>query len=51
MRWPTARFQSDSSGQRGIKGYAVNGRRIAVIYEQIDELTVYVITAYYITRE
>jgi hypothetical protein len=51
MRWPTARFQSDSSGQRGIKGYAVNGRRIAVIYEQIDELTVYVITAYYVTRE
>jgi hypothetical protein len=44
-------FDSRSSGRLGIKGYATNGRPVAVIFEPIDELTVMVVTAFYITRE
>jgi uncharacterized DUF497 family protein len=51
MRKPASSFDSHSSGRRGIKGYATDGRLIAVIFERIDELTVYVVTAYHITRE
>lgn len=51
MRKPTSTFDSRSSGRLGIKGYATNGRPIAVIFESIDELTVFVVTAFYITRE
>ncbi len=50
-RKPTAKFKSDSSGERGIKGYSTDGRPIAVINDQIDELTVKVITGHSITRE
>jgi hypothetical protein len=46
MADPESRFVSDSSGRRAVRGYACDGRYIAVIFEQIDELTVYVVTAY-----
>lgn len=37
---------SRSSGRRIAFGYASDGRYLACIYEQFDELTVYPVTAY-----
>lgn len=37
---------SDSSGRPMVFGYTVDNRYIAVIYEQIDEDTVYPVTAF-----
>ena len=38
--------KSRSSGRPLVFGYASDGRRIAVVYEQLDATTVYPITAY-----
>ncbi len=38
--------KSRSSGRPLVFGYARDGRRIAVVYEQLDDTTVYPITAY-----
>ena len=38
--------KSRSSGRLLVFGYASDGRRIAVVYEQLDDTTVYPITAY-----
>jgi uncharacterized DUF497 family protein len=46
MTEPESRFASESSGRQAVRGYALDGRFIAVIFEQIDELTVFVVTAY-----
>lgn len=34
------------SGRPILFGYSVDGRKIAVVYEQIDDRTIYPITAY-----
>ncbi len=47
---PDSIFRSKRTGRRGVRGALRDGRRIAVIYEQIDELTVFVVTAYNIDR-
>ena len=39
-------FISESSGRPGYFGSALDGRRIAVVYEQIDEATIFVVTAF-----
>jgi hypothetical protein len=51
MTRPYSTFESKSTGRDGVRGFALDGRRIAVIFEQIDELTVFVVTAYFIDRE
>ena len=38
--------KSRSSGRPLVFGYASDGRRIVVVYEQLDATTVYPITAY-----
>lgn len=48
MAKPDSKFESESSGRLGIRGRSVHGRRIAVIDEPVDELTVFVVTAYVI---
>jgi hypothetical protein len=48
MAKPRSKFESTSSGRLGVRGRSVDGRLIAVIYEPMDELTVYVVTAYVI---
>lgn len=48
MTKPESTFWSKSTQRNGVRGRAMDGRRIAVIYEEIDELTVFVVTAYYI---
>lgn len=50
MTNPISPFESASSGRAGFRGRALDGRPIVVIYEQYDELTVYVVTAYYVDR-
>lgn len=37
---------SDSSGRPIAFGYTRNGRYIAVVYEEVDDITVYPITAF-----
>ena len=46
MAKPDSKFESESSGRLAIRVRSVDGRRIAVMHEQIDELTVFVVTAY-----
>ena len=46
MRDPESEFISNSSGRPGVRGYDRSGQRIAVVYEEIDELMVYIVTAY-----
>jgi hypothetical protein len=43
---PTGFDKSDSSGRPMVFGYTIDGLYIAVIYEQIDEDTVYPVTAF-----
>jgi len=43
---PTGEDQSDSTGRPIRFGLAIDGRKIAVVYELIDSITVYPITAY-----
>jgi hypothetical protein len=50
MAKPQSKFESNSSGRLGIRGRSIDGRRIAVIYESIYELTVYVVTAFVIDK-
>ena len=38
--------KSRSSGRAMVFGYSNDGRRIAVVYEQLDDTTVYPVTAY-----
>ena len=46
MRDPESEFISNSSGRPGVRGYDRSGQRIAVVYEEIDDLMVYIVTAY-----
>ena len=41
-----AKEKSRSSGRSMVFGYAPDGRRIAVVYEEIDDITLYPVTAY-----
>jgi len=43
---PVGHDVSDSSGRPIVFGYTPAGRRIAVVYEVVDAITVYPITAY-----
>ncbi len=43
---PERRETSRSSGQPCVFGYACDGRYIFVVYERVDEDTIYPITAY-----
>ena len=43
---PVDRDVSRSSGLPIVFGFTLNGRYIMVVYEQIDDLTVYPVTAY-----
>ena len=38
--------ESRSSGRPMVFGYTSDGRRIAVVYEQLDDTTLYPVTAY-----
>ncbi len=38
--------KSRSSGRSMVFGYTSDGRRIAVVYEQLDDTTLYPVTAY-----
>ncbi len=42
----TSRGRSKSSGCPAVWGYTPDGRYIMVVYEQVDEATIYVITAF-----
>jgi hypothetical protein len=46
LRNPVDRDVSASSGRPIVFGYASADRFLAVVYEQVDEITVYPITAY-----
>jgi hypothetical protein len=46
LREPAGEETSHSSGQPIAFGYIGSGERVAVVYEQIDDLHVYPITAY-----
>lgn len=43
---PVSEGQSNSSGLPAVWGYVPDGRFIIVVFEEIDEDTVYVVTAY-----
>lgn len=43
---PLKQEQSRSSDRPIVFGYTADGRRIAVVYEQLDETTLYPVTAY-----
>jgi uncharacterized DUF497 family protein len=43
---PLEKTTSRSSGRPVATGYALDGRLIFVVYEEIDEVTVYPVTAY-----
>ena len=43
---PVGQKKSRSSGRPIMFGYTSDGRRIAVVYEQLDDKTLYPITAY-----
>jgi uncharacterized DUF497 family protein len=43
---PLEKKTSRSSGRPVVTGYTVDGRLILVVYEEIDEVTVYPVTAY-----
>lgn len=46
LEHPIGESVSDSSGRPAVYGLALDGRLIYVIYELVDEVTVYPITAY-----
>jgi hypothetical protein len=46
VKHPTGHDLSRTTGELIAFGYSTNGRRLAVVYQKIDEATVYVITAY-----
>lgn len=46
VQQPEITEQSRSSGRPAVKGHAPDGRYIFVVYEQIDDMTVYVVSAY-----
>jgi uncharacterized DUF497 family protein len=46
LRHPIDMDESRSSGRPIAFGYTRNGRKLAVVFERIDKLTVYPITAY-----
>ena len=43
---PIRHDKSRSSGRSMIFGYTGDGRRIAVVYERLDDVTLYPVTAY-----
>ncbi len=43
---PIREEKSRSSGRPVVFGYTEDGRRIAVVYEQLDDSTLYPVTAY-----
>jgi hypothetical protein len=43
---PVEHGRSRSSGRPIVFGYTAAGRRLAVVYEQVDAITVYPITVY-----
>jgi len=43
---PLEKTTSRSSGRPVVTGYTEDGRHILVVYEEIDEVTVYPVTAY-----
>ena len=43
---PIRHEKSRSSGRPMVFGYTSDGRRIAVVYEEIDATTLYPVTAY-----
>ncbi len=47
---PVGSDTSDSSGRPMIFGYTGDGRYITVVYEQIDEDTVYPVTAFEVPK-
>ncbi len=49
LRNPTRRDRSRSSGRPISIGYTGTGRRILVVYEELDAITAYPITAYELT--
>ncbi|HEX8324171.1 MAG TPA: hypothetical protein VF595_09680 [Tepidisphaeraceae bacterium] len=42
----TTEEESDSTGRPVLFGFAIDGRKIAVVYEVVDRITVIPITAY-----
>lgn len=46
VQQPETTEQSRSSGRPAVKGHTPDGRYIFVVYEQIDDMTVYVVSAY-----
>ena len=46
IRNPTGSGVSRSSGRPFVVGYTSDGRKIIVVYEELDAVTVYPITAY-----
>ncbi len=43
---PLERTTSRTSGRPVLTGYTLDGRLILVVFEEIDEVTVYAVTAY-----
>jgi hypothetical protein len=43
---PLGDTTSRSTGRPAVTGYTADGRLILVVYEEIDEITVYPVTAY-----
>lgn len=43
---PAEKLTSNSSGRPAVKGYTPDGRYIFVVYEMLDDITVYVVSAY-----
>ena len=46
VQQPETNEKSRSSGLPSVKGHTPDGRYIFVVYEQIDDMTVYVVSAY-----
>ena len=47
---PTENIRSRSSNRLAVKGYTPDGRFLFVTYEMIDDVTVYVVTAYEVSE-
>jgi uncharacterized DUF497 family protein len=48
IRNPLEKTTSRSSGRPVVTGYTSDGRLIFVVYEEIDEVTIYPVTAYHV---
>jgi uncharacterized DUF497 family protein len=48
LRNPVGSDVSRSSGRPFVVGHAADGRKILVVYEELDALSVYPITAYFL---